>query len=397
MGAGGSAGKIDFPTHMKEIHQRWFDYTGTGSGNPLYTRTMHDLIELYTKDAGQNPFLSVSYTSPASRLTDVNNELVEFDNKVDALSESTDLTTAFTQSLARVDTANVLKTIPTATIFSDTLTAVNSALATMDIDGMSANAIANTDAIISQAVAQMIALADDTVIAAAVTEFYNKNQLQQGRILRRYAQGMADVNAVQSSAFFFGMAILEAENSRQTAEYSTQLRLQLSRDVLLSYVDAYKTHLASELEKTIRSFVPLYTANLNTRLESEVRMKAARDALFQASLQQWVQMLYNNINSHQAVVASFNTAKATAITATAEHEGNVADLNEKMAEWYFRVYQYGGSLFGAINGSSAVVPARPTKGQSVLAGAAAGMAAGAALGPKGAVAGAVIGGLGALI
>jgi hypothetical protein len=76
----------------------------------------------------------------------------------------------------------------------------------------------------------------------------------------------------------------------------------------------------------------------------------------------------------------------------AEFEGRQTELDGMEAKWPFEIYMYAGNLLGAAGGGHAI-PNAPSKVMTALGGALSGAAAGSAAGPYGAIAGGVIGGI----
>lgn len=188
---------------------------------------------------------------------------------------------------------------------------------------------------------------DHTRVDNSVTEYAADLDARLiSEVLPRFERGMQDINAVSSSAFVIGRALIEQNQDRQVAKFSADMHAKAFSD------DAIRV--------------------INLKLEYQ---KMA------------TQML----------------AETRRIKIVAKGEETTANLkyDEEDALWDLEVFQYGGNLLGAIGGGVLAPKAKePSKMQSALGGAMSGMAAGAMIGSAipgigtaaGAIAGAILGG-----
>jgi len=186
----------------------------------------------------------------------------------------------------------------------------------------------------------------DARVDNAVTEFSaDLGDRLTVEVLPRFEAGMRDINAVTSSAFVVGRAIIEASQVRQVAKYSADLHLKAFGDDALRLI-------ALKLE--YQKFVSHYTVEAN-----RIKIVAKKE----------------------------------------EAETNI-ELDESDASWDLEVFQHGGNVLASIGGG-VMTPNKKKKNQmaSALGGAMTGAAAGAMVGasygtgggPYGAVIGAVLG------
>lgn len=155
--------------------------------------------------------------------------------------------------------------------------------------------------------------------------------------LPRFQRGMQDANAVMSSAFVVGEALLEAEVLRKKANYSAELRLQNFKqkiDATMSGVD---------------SMVKLAS------IERDVMLRAAS--------------LYIEGN------------RITYVASKEETDRNV-ELDAAAAKWDMEALPYAGNLLAASHGGvSNTNTSRPSAAQSVLGGAMSGASLGSSVSP----------------
>ncbi len=197
----------------------------------------------------------------------------------------------------------------------------------------------------------------DALIAADIAAF--QSQMDDNvaiRILPRFRRGMQDINAVVSSSFTIGEAIIEAFQARDVAKYSTAI----------------------------------YLDNNNKKLNATDQM---------------MQMMARRIAWKESYTRLLVEAKRIKIVAKKEQLEADAQIDEHDAKWDLEVFQYGGNLLAAIGGGTAVPNmAGKNKAMSAIGGGMAGAAAGGAIGgavaggqtgsmagPYGAIIGAVVG------
>lgn len=145
-------------------------------------------------------------------------------------------------------------------------------------------------------------------------------------ILPRFERGMQDINAVVSSAFVIGRALIEENHDRQVAKYSSDLHMKAFSD------DAIRV-IQMKLE---------YQRVATTTLAEIYRMK---------------------------------------IVAKKEENDTNMEVDDRDAKWDLEVFQYGGNLLASIGGGTVnTKDIGPTRAQSMIGGAMSGAAAGGMIG-----------------
>jgi len=187
---------------------------------------------------------------------------------------------------------------------------------------------------------------DQTRIDDAVTEFSDDLGARLiAEVLPRFESGMRDINAVTSSAFAIGRAVIEDGQTRQVAKFSSEIHLKSFGD------DAIRV--------------------IGLKLD------------------------YQKALSHMTVEA--NRIK---VVAKSEEAVENLSIDEADATWDISVFQHGANMLAAIGGGTAVAQEKKiNKAASVIGGAMSGAAAGAMVGSVvpgigtaiGAVAGGVLG------
>lgn len=297
-GGGGSAsGTIDFPAYMKVVHGDWLDNDGVDkiSANNSVTAII---------DAGvaASPYSGETAIDPDAAIAAFIAELAEFKTEVDTVDELT-----FWDQYALLMKATI------------------------------------DDDIIDNTSIGLVTTAHAAMLADRLTT----------EVLPRFQTGMRDINAVQSSSFVIGQAVLEAFNTRDVADEDAKLRLQ-------SY---------SQRNNMIASGVQDMMTILSARL-------TFKDSLAKAT-------------------AEMNRVKTVL---EKEELAEQLDIDSHDYRWSLELYSLGANVLAAISGATTNTIKGPSTAQSVMGGAISGAAAGAAIGgKKGAGYGAAIGAIGGFL
>lgn len=172
-----------------------------------------------------------------------------------------------------------------------------------------------------------------------------------GEVLPRFERGMQDINAVLSSAFVIGRALIEEGQDRQIAKFAADIHSKAFSD------DALKV--------------------IQLKLE------------YQRAVSQLIAEIYR-----------------IKIVAKKEENDVEMDIDDRDAKWDLEVFQYGANLLAGIGGGTSTTSAqRPSTAQSMIGGAMSGGAAGAMIagassaisGPVGIIGGAILGAASALL
>lgn len=196
-----TAGRVDFPTHMKTVHQDWLDQTGTDT-------VTSSMVDVMNAALGTNPHAATTAYEPTDRLNSMDTAVAAFNSRVDAL----------------------------------------------DPEGSWEDAV---DAAVTKADGGVF---DDTYLDADVTAFGNNLDDQiENIVLPRFQGGMRDVNAVMSSAFVIGESTIEAMRNRDVAKYATELRIKNNfqrNDFVLKGAEAILRDTMSqvEMEKSVAHY-----------------------------------------------------------------------------------------------------------------------------------------------
>lgn len=360
-GGGGSSGRVEFPTYMEDTHQDWLGYTSTGVDDTVDV----DLIAVMDNALGMggNPWEGHTLTDPATDLAAVQTRYSTYETLVDALDEETDWDSMIDNAVAKVDEAGVLVDVDFSTVVASARSGATTSLAA--------------------GIAAALDELDDAVIARAVQAYMNRGSVQKERAIGRFSSTMADMNAVNSSAFMFGLAIIEAQHMQDVDQYQAQIELQAYNNL-------------------VNNWVAMFRAELEQELRMEVTNKSSRETVLREGAQMMVQMLSNRVQSTANTAALLAETKRVGIVATQEYELADADLDYKFSQWDFEVFTRAANVLGSISGAAAYVPGQPSKTASAIGGALSGAAAGAGIGTAiapgiGTAVGAAVGGIAGLL
>lgn len=334
----GAAGKVGFPAHMETVHKDWLGFTGEGGDTTVTT----SLIEVMNTALGVsgNPFDSLSYTDPSTDFDAVETEYAKLETKVDALAHDTDYGSIVDTVVAKLDTAGVLNDIDVSSFVDDS--------------------VSQADTVIAAAVKQAVDLVDDQTVLNLVKNFEHRTNYLRDRARRRFSGQMADINAVNSSAFMFGLALVEAQSMQSVSDFHSDVTRQQFGQFVDSHITIYRQQLISYVDVAVRN-------------------KVIRDNLLGQQTDRVVGMLYQNVSFTQALSEALGEIKRVRTVAEAEYVGNSADLNKNFSLWDFEVFDIGTRVLGGLGGGS-YVPKGASKTSSAIGGALSGAGKGAALG-----------------
>lgn len=278
-GGGGSSGRVDYPDYMKTVHNDWLDQTGSDTITASVTEIMNTAL-------ATSPFATAIAYDPTTPLADAWTAVCAFNTLADAMDHESDWLSAMSAALTEFEN----------NVINDTY------------------------------------LYDDM---QAYSEIMN-DQIEN-EILPRFKAGYRDANAVQSSAFAIGTALIYAMKNRDVAKYGADLK--------------FKLHL-QKTELVARS--------------AEVMLKS--------------QM--SRVQFEQAVTHFSVEAKRIHIAAMKEETDQQVAWDESDALWDLKTFKYGAQVLAAISGAvGGTGESQPSTGSSVLGGAMSGAAAGSMISP----------------
>ncbi len=288
-GGGGSSGEVGYPAYMESLHWDWLDDNGADNITSSITAVMNVAL-------AASPWAALTAYNPAAPIAAYEAALAAFAAIIAGLSDEVDWAAYYAQADATIGVASEADIVADIAAFSNQL--------------------------------------DNEILV---------------KVLPRFRRGMQNINAVVSSAFPIGEAIIEAFRDDEVAKHSSALRLSV--------------------------------------VSEGIKFKSM-------GVEQMINMRNARLGLEESYLRLFIEAMRIKIVALKEQTDQDAKIDEADALWDLEVFQHGGNLLAAVSGGTSRTGKQPSQLQSALGGALAGAAAGAQLSggnPYAAGAGAIIG------
>lgn len=304
----GPSGEVNYPDYMEDIHVQWLTDGSKSVPAPSLDTPLEDIMNT-ALGAGGNPYDSENAFDPGAAFTPTaGSPLAEMQTGHDAIEAVVD----------GIDPAGAGGTYETFV-----------AKAASEVD---TNLISETE------------------IDNEVSAFETNQRARHLQAISRFTGGMQDINAVNSSQFIIGMALIESEFANNVDQFESSLRIQV---------------------------------------------KNAKQQLINQAVQQIIQILNLQVQAGMSVAQLQTEISRMKIVAKKEQVDRDLQIDVREILWDFQVVQFGIRALGGI-GSPMPDVNEPSHLQSALGGAFSGAAAGFALSggnPIGAGVGGLIGGL----
>lgn len=436
-GGGGSSGKVSWPGYLMDaqmrmlargFHQYALDWDGDTSGNTVATTDLSVFGAM--RSAWYNsPYAVLAAFDPSANILDAEAELSVLQALITALSPTTDVTTAHTDGLAAATTILPTTVIAPITALDAEITEANTELSDTMSDEV---ADLNNSLIFAQQELSDLSVATtfqqhtqmaadefdasvmpDAGVNALVEAFEQGQQVQLRRSIARLTGGLADINAVNSSAFAFGTALLEYEHLQTVARYRAELELQNSRAKVEFVSRAVAAMQDSDLKKqqmqqelvTLRQnqtklqhmFLQMRQGVIQIRQaasQAYVTVSLERARMASAAAQLIITALQHQVQAESVVVQARSELSRMAIVAQKEQVDTEIDMTVKNYLWKLDLFQYGANMLAGIQGGTGASPSmqRSATPMSQIGGAVTGAVSGMMAGPAiGAGAGALMG------
>jgi len=287
---------IEYPSYMQDQHQFWLNGTGSGVATGGVALQIANAL-------AANPYTSLTGYDPSTDITAMESALSTYSSAVAGLDPHTDYDTFSTAAAAQVDS------------------------------------VISPDSYI---------LARVTAHAAGLDSEINT------KIIPRFNAGMRDINAVQSSTFVIGRAIIELDRNDKVDKFAADMRYQAD---------------------------------------------SKRADLIHNATAEMIRMYLQSFEYKRVVAALTVDVKRLKIAAQSDYKTETKAIEADEARWPLEVWKYGGNMLAAIGGgTTSSVPMDGSKTARIigsgLSGAIAGAQIGSAIsGNSGAGIGAILGGI----
>lgn len=338
---GGSSGTIAYPAYIQAFHTKILDATGTETPS-------NSFVDAFNASYGNSPFIGAVAFDPNSEVASAVSGVATFSAAVTGLNFLTDFTNALATARASFPLGST--TLDIAPLYTVTV----------------------SDAEIAADVAAM-----DLIFT---------EQIEQEE-LPKFKAGMLNINAIHSSAFIIGEAIIRASKDRLLIKYGTELKIKTSEQV--RELNSRLQLSQSEIEARYKLSKKELDAKFYVHHEEIVRI-ATTSML--ADLMKKVELTYQNAHINAEV-------RRMAIMAFKEQNEEQLAIDEADGKWDMELFRHAGIILAAPSGGVAQGNEKKSRATSALAGGISGAAAGAAIGaaygsgggPYGAAIGAVVG------
>lgn len=410
-GGGGSAGTVDYPAYMKSFHNSLLDHMTSKTSTAC-------IIDTLNAGLGLNPWDSLTPVSPDTDLAANAAAVTAFAAKLAGISDTFDWSTLFRTA------SDLISPSPSLLIG-------NLAVDDKDIPG---DLIVPDMEVIDDLVVEDIPDTgdipgiDEIAITTDVGAFAsNLDDEIESKILPRFRRGMQDINAVVSSAFPVGEAIIEAFRNRDVAKHDSSLRLaaanknidvglenerlhldvdkanvtkvievgrtnitkniEINKTNLLKRSDIGKTNLDRSLDvvKTnLSKDIEVGKANLMKDIQvGEIVAKTDIEykRMYLEGSSQMLRLMMQRITWEDGYARMVIEANRIKIVALGEEYEATKEVAVSGALWDPELYQYANNVLAAIAGASTVTKGI-SRAASVLGGAMSGAGAGAQIGAQ---------------
>jgi len=218
------------------------------------TTTLEDPATLFASHAStliaQLPALIKAVNSTASNETSIESLVTSASSAAQAQASFTAATTAWGNIISKATTVLQDCSIPRE----------------INILPLLQNAATSAEDNLKAAIRVIERFISKEITAEIVTQYAARRETTYQQQVGQYAGTMSDINAVNSSAFMFGVALLRSEQMREVAEFDAQLNVQMFQQGLGFYIQAHAADLGAGVEAEVANSRH-HTAILNASLD----------------------------------------------------------------------------------------------------------------------------------
>lgn len=345
MFGGGTSGGFAFPNAAGEenptaIYRHWLVDSG-------------EIASLITAaQSADTPYTNETVPDPdtymnALKATRTQHRMNIFEREVDELDVEENFASFVDNAVDKIDDGVSFPTID----ISDDVTSVHSAERSAISSAMTA------------AVAVAATAVADTPIADMVTAYENRIKKQYLRAISRMASNMADIGAVNSTAFAFGMAAINRDMLNDVDFYDSSLDVKTYEMYTTKYMDA---------------FIDAFKEHLSSYIMLEKNRKSDRNRTIIDGAKTMAAMLSNRMNLHYTAAHLQAEINRMRYTAKSKEQMDQIHLSQQEATWDLELYTYGANMLAA-SGGAAVLPPRMSTFEMIVSSAASVLGQGANL------------------
>jgi hypothetical protein len=357
-GGGGNSGTVRFAPYLEKGHFTFLfqadktDWAGVRNALP------ESIVTTIGAMLTTSPYTGFTLTNPNSGLSSVDTKMSAFDSLVSSINPSVNWGTFVDQVKAKFGETGIFDPV--------------------DIEDIFSKSHINPSMSVREAVAAAMEAINDVVVRGVVKAFDRRLSDTRRQAINRFSGQMSDVNAVHSSAFLLGVALIEAQHLQSVAEFDSSVSLGLFQTAFTAHMEAYRDE-------------------TRLRLTSAIQDKGMIDQAIIQSVSLIMQTMLSKGELTQSVTALATEINRIKTVATQEYELSNLDVDIRSAEWKLDTWLKGSQTLGMLGGGAAI-PKQPNRFGTALGGALGGAGYGAMTGAKiSAAGGPITAGTGALI
>jgi len=345
----GGGGQIDSqtPEYLRKAHYQMVH----GSTTSYESVPKFGLLEAVdVAISGSSPYLGETAYDPDGELDDIEDKIDSFETIVNAMNEQTKWESLSDKAVAVTDeTGSEVFDLST-----DYMGSLSAAITT--IISASTTALANA------------------TITNEVASFQSNAETRLATAKSRLGAGMADINAVHSSAFAMAEAMIEAEVGKDVNAYESKMKVDLYNQII--------------------------QLGIKGQLDIIIRKAMARDAYVSQAVIEMNKIYIAQLSLQDTMTEKYRMFNTNKIVAKKEENRENIEMDVNDAMWDVKIFQGGANVLAAGFGGVAAGGGDMTPTQSGLSGAASGAALGAQVSggnPWGAVIGGAVGLIGGIV
>ena len=384
-GGGGNSGAVSYPPYMQNVHGSWL---GDALANPSYYMTT--LIEA---GSAMSPYDNANAYIPDAPLASNQSRFDTFNTLVASLNHSAEWDAAISQANAKRGAVFISPNNDVETI--ELLSRSN---ANNEFGDAAADAITRTgnlftagdvaiqlliDGLVDDAVAKATSIDLSDVMDNLVDAYEDDIKPAHLRSISRMTGGMADINAVNSSAFVIGLTLAENQFQSDVRKFRAERRAATMDRVIAEYGETYRTMMQlyanTGTAKTAQQ-LQTYAQDLQNYMSSYLQYQKDRDLFLIEGANQITQLLSIEIDSDKVATTIQTELNRMKIIAKKEQTDRNIDLDVLDAKWPFDLLLMGGNMLASMSGSAYVVNRPMSAVQSALSGVMTGASVGATIG-----------------
>ena len=184
-----------------------------------------------------------------------------------------------------------------------------------------------TDSVLESAANKAASIISSSIVSDAVTAFEQRAQYSRDRAYRRFTGQMSDINAVHSSAFMFGLALIEAQHLQGVGQFHSEVSREQFNNLLGRYIELFSTQLSQEIQVAVRNKV--------SREEMMGQMFRIAASMFESHMARHIEAFQRYLGTAVQAAIQNKVSKEQGVVA---HAGLQTQLYDANTEKHLRLF-----------------------------------------------------------